>query len=42
MIFVQDNPRDVWISLKITGPAYVKNSTKPNGIYVERVIIVEE
>ena len=39
---VQDNPRDVWVSLKITGPAYVKNSTRPNGIYVERVIIVEE
>ena len=39
---VQDNPRDVWISLKITGPAYVKNSTKPNGIYLERVIIIEE
>ena len=33
--------KEVWISLKLTGPAYVDGSTKPNGIFVERVIAFE-
>ena len=39
------NPLDnlwsqVWMSAKFTGPAYVPGSTKPNAIYVDRVVIV--
>jgi hypothetical protein len=34
-----DYDSDVWISVKLTGPAYVKGSTKPNGIFIDRVII---
>ena len=30
---------DVWISYKVTGPAYVKNSTKPNTLSVNRVVV---
>ena len=37
-----DNPREVWVSLKFTGPTYVKGSTKPDGIFVERVIVVQD
>ena len=33
--------KEVWISLKLTGPAYVDGSTKPNGIFIERVIAFE-
>lgn len=32
---------DIWISMKATGPAYVKGSTKPNDIFVERLILVK-
>lgn len=38
----KDDPNryDVYLSLKITGPAYVPGSTKPNAIWVDRVILV--
>lgn len=38
----KDDPNlyDVHLSLKITGPAYVPGSTKPNAIWVDRVILV--
>ena len=39
---LQDNPREVWVSLKITGPAYVKGSTKPDGVWLERIIVVND
>ena len=39
---LQDNPREVWMSLKITGPTYVKGSTKPDGVWLERVIVVND
>ena len=37
----QNFPKEIWASIKITGPAYVDGSTKPNGIFIERVILVE-
>ena len=33
--------KEVWISLKLTGPAFVPGSTKRNGIFAERVIVFE-
>ena len=33
-----DYESDVWVSLKFTGPTYVKGSTLPDGIFVDRVI----
>ena len=39
---LQDNPREVWVSLKITGPAYVKGSTKPDGVWLERIIVIND
>ena len=32
---------DVWVSAKLTGPAYVKGSKKENAAYVDRVIFVK-
>ena len=32
----------VWISVKITGPAYVKNSKKPNAVMLDRIVLVRE
>jgi hypothetical protein len=29
-----------WLSLKLQGPAYVKNSTEPNGAWMDRVLLV--
>lgn len=37
----QDHSRDVWVSLKVTGPAYVKGSKQPNAISMDRVIVVK-
>lgn len=37
----QDHSRDVWVSLKVTGPAYVKGSKQPNAISLDRVIVVK-
>ena len=34
-----DYYNDIYISLKLTGPVYVKGSKKKNGIFVDRVII---
>jgi hypothetical protein len=34
------NEWDAWISLKLQGPAYVKGSTKPNGAWMDRVLLV--
>ena len=36
----QANQWDAWISLKLQGPAYVKDSTKPNGAWMDRVLLV--
>ncbi|MGI6356595.1 MAG: DUF4838 domain-containing protein [Lentisphaeria bacterium] len=38
----QNFPKEVWASIKITGPAYVEGSEKPNGIFIDRVILVEK
>lgn len=38
----QNFPKEIWASIKITGPAYVDGSTKPNGVFIERVILVEK
>ncbi len=37
-----DNPNyyDVWVSIRFQGRAYVKNSTKPNAVYIDRVVLV--
>ena len=37
-----ENPNlyELWISIKFQGPAYKKGSTKPNGILLERAILV--
>ncbi len=32
---------DIWVSLKALGPAYVKGATDENGVYVDRIILVE-
>ena len=32
----------VYVSLKFTGPAYVRNSQKPNGFYMDRILLVRE
>ncbi len=39
---IQDNPKEVWMSVKFTGPTYVKGSTKPDNVYLERVIVINE
>lgn len=36
----QNPERDVWVSLKVTGPAYVKESKQPSSICLDRVILV--
>ncbi len=35
----EDNCYDVWFSLKLTGPHYHKDSDKPNGIFLEYVVL---
>lgn len=35
----QDYMNEVFISMKLTGPAYVKGSKKPNAIYIDRILI---
>ncbi len=37
----QNHERDVWVSLKVTGPAYVKDSKQPNALSVDRVILTK-
>jgi hypothetical protein len=32
---------EIYASLKVTGPSYVKNSKKPDGVYLDRVVILE-
>ena len=34
-----DYPYDIYVSLKFTGPSYVKNSKKEDGIFVDRIIL---
>jgi hypothetical protein len=36
-----DNMRDVYVSLKLTGPAYVKGATDENSIFVNRILLVK-
>jgi hypothetical protein len=35
----QNHDRDIWVSLKLTGPAYVKDSKQPNAVSLDRVIV---
>jgi hypothetical protein len=35
----QDRQCDIWISLKVTGPAYVKGSKQPNAVSMDRIIV---
>ena len=35
------NVWETWISVKYTGPAYVKDSTQKNGVFLDRVILVK-
>lgn len=37
----QKHERDIWVSLKVTGPAYVKDSKQPNAVSLDRVIVVK-
>ncbi len=37
----QNHERDIWVSLKITGPAYVKDSKQPNAVFLDRVIVAK-
>lgn len=34
--------RDVWVSIKFTGPLYVKGSKSPNAILFDRVLLVKD
>lgn len=36
------NTWTVWVSVKITGPAYVKGSKKPNNVLLDQIILVKE
>lgn len=36
------NRWEVWISVKITGPAYVKGSSKKNAVLLERIVLVKK
>jgi hypothetical protein len=35
------NVWESWISVKYTGPAYVKGSTQKNGVFIDKVILVK-
>jgi len=35
------NVWETWFSVKYTGPAYVKGSTRPNGVWIDKVILVK-
>lgn len=37
----QDHERDIWVSLKVTGPAYVRGSKRPNAVSIDRVILTK-
>ena len=36
-----DAEYEVRASIKLTGPSYVKNSKKPDGVYLDRVVFLE-
>ena len=36
------NVWETWLSVKYTGPAYVKGSTQKNGVFLDRVILVKQ
>ena len=36
------NVWEIWVSIKITGPAYVENSTKKNEVYMDQVMLVKD
>ena len=38
---LKDNPNlyDVWVSVKVTGPAYVKGSKKENIISLDKIVL---
>ena len=35
------NVWEAYISLKVTGPAYMKGSTAPNGVWMDRALLVK-
>jgi len=37
---IEGEEREIWLSVKFTGPAYVKGSTQPDGVRYERVFYV--
>ena len=37
----ENNKYDVWVSVKFTGPAYVKDSTRENAISIDRFILAQ-
>lgn len=36
-----DAEYEIYASIKLTGPSYVKNSRKPDGVYLDRVVFLE-
>ena len=36
-----DREMDIYVSCKVTGPAYVKGSAKENAVYVDKVVCVK-
>jgi len=36
-----DNSYDVYVSLKVQGPAYVDGATEENAIFLDRIILVK-
>lgn len=37
-----ENQCDIYVSLKFTGPLYVKNSKQENAVYMDRILVVKE
>lgn len=37
----KNNRFDIYVSMKRQGPFYIKNSTKPSGIFIDRILLVE-
>jgi hypothetical protein len=43
-LFVKDGKNDyeVWVSMKLQGPAYVKDSKKANNIAIDRAVFIKK
>lgn len=39
---INPNKYDVWVSMKMQGPAYVKGSTRENGVFMDRAVLVKK